>query len=327
MVADTFTCKYRPKRLSEFNLNEDFCNVLRSMVNNEKLNMILIGNTGSGKTSIIHSIISEYYGSLDLENNQNIMSINTLKEQGISYYRNEVRVFCQTPSTIKGKRKILLLDDIDIINEQSQQVFRNCIDKFSHNVCFITSCTNVTKVIDSLQSRMDMIRIQPHSTEQLSSIATHIITTENISVDENVILFIVNVCNSSVRILVNYLEKFSLIHKHIDIELASKLCTNISYSELSVYTTACLKGELHNSILSIHTFINKGYSVTDILDCFFTYIKFSNILSEEQKYNMLPYICKYITVFHNIHEDEIELVFFTNNLISLLAKKNINIIS
>lgn len=321
MVAVTFTYKYRPKRLSEFNLDEDFCNVLRSLVNIEKLNILLIGNTGSGKTSLINSIIAEYYGSIDFANNQNIMSINILKEQGISYYRNEVRVFCQTPSTIKGKRKILLLDDIDIINEQSQQVFRNCIDKYSHNVCFISSCTIVPKVIDSLQSRMDIIRIQPHSTSQLSSVATHIIAAENISVDVNVIPFIVKVCNGSIRILVNYLEKFSLIHKHIDIELASKLCTNISYNELGLYTDACLKGELHNATHIVNTFIHKGYSVTDILDCIFTYIKFTSILSEEQKYDILPYICKYITVFHNIHEDEIELVFFTNNLISLLAQK------
>lgn len=321
MVADTFTCKYRPKRLTDFNMNEDFCNVLRSLVNIEKLNMLLIGNTGSGKTTIIHAIIAEYYGSVDLENNQNIMSINVLKEQGISYYRNEVRVFCQTPSAIKGKRKILLLDDIDIINEQSQQVFRNCIDKYSHNVCFIASCTCVPKVIDSLQSRMDIIRIQPQSTLKLKSLATHIIEAENISVHEEVIPFIVKVCNGSVRILVNYIEKFSFIDKHIDMEQASKLCTNISYNELGNYTTACLNGELHNAIQIVNTFINKGYSVTDILDCFFTYIKITNLLSEEQKYDILPYICKYITIFHNIHEDEIELVFFTNNLISLLSQK------
>lgn len=321
MVADTFTCKYRPKQLTDFNMNEDFCNVLRSLVNIEKLNILLIGNTGSGKTTIIQAIIAEYYGSVDLENNQNIMSINVLKEQGISYYRNEVRVFCQTPSAIKGKRKILLLDDIDIINEQSQQVFRNCIDKYSHNVCFIASCTCVPKVIDSLQSRMDIIRIQPHSPIKLTSLATRIIEAENISVHEEVIPFIVKVCNGSVRILVNYLEKFSFMGKHIDMEQASKLCTNISYNELGNYTTACINGELHNAIQIINTFINKGYSVTDILDCFFTYIKITNLLNEEQKYDILPYICKYITVFHNIHEDEIELVFFTNNIISLLSQK------
>ena len=43
------------------------------------------------------------------------------------------------------------------------------------------------------------------------------------------------------------------------------------------------------------------------------------ILTEEQKYNIIPIICKYITIFHNIHEDEIELSLFTNNIIEILS--------
>ena len=36
-------------------------------------------------------------------------------------------------------------------------------------------------------------------------------------------------------------------------------------------------------------------------------------LSMWGQYVTLPYICKYITVFHEIHEDEIELALFTNS--------------
>ena len=32
------------------------------------------------------------------------MTINTLKEQGISYYRSEVKIFCQTSSP-KGQKE------------------------------------------------------------------------------------------------------------------------------------------------------------------------------------------------------------------------------
>ena len=45
-------------------------------------------------------------------------------------------------------------------NEQCQQVFRNCIDKYSHNVNFISSCTNTQKVVESLQSRCTLIKIK-----------------------------------------------------------------------------------------------------------------------------------------------------------------------
>ena len=44
----------------------------------------------------------------------------------------------------------------------------------------------------------------------------------------------------------------------------------------------------------------------------------THLLTEDEKYKIIPYICKYITIFHNIHEDEIELALFTNNLITIL---------
>ena len=114
------------------------------------LNILFIGDIGSGKTSMLNALIREYYkGFTPNEYNNNILHINSLKEQGINYYRNDVKTFCQTCSVIKNTKKIVVLDDIDLINEQSQQVFRNCIDKYNHNVHFISSCSNSQKVIES----------------------------------------------------------------------------------------------------------------------------------------------------------------------------------
>ncbi len=320
MPKDPFTYKYRPKLLKDFQMNPQLRSILNTLIAIEKLNLLLAGNSGSGKTSLIHAIIREYYGKNIPLDHDNIMSINTLKEQGISYYRNEVRVFCQTSSCIEGKRKILILDDIDIINEQSQQVFRNCIDKYSNNVCFIASCCNTQKVIDSLQSRMDIIKIKPHTSQELTAIAENIALKENIIYNKNVLQFITKVCNGSVRILVNYLEKFKLMDCLIDNDLASRLCTNISFSELNNYTNACIENKLNDALIIIASLVKKGYSVTDVLDNYFTFIKHTDTLSEQQKYKIIPYVCKYITVSHNIHEDEIELSFFTNNIVKLLAK-------
>ena len=42
------------------------------------------------------------------------------------------------------------------------------------------------------------------------------------------------------------------------------------------------------------------------------------MLKEEAKYEIIKLICKYIIIFYNIHEEEIELAIFTNNLIQLL---------
>ena len=72
---------------------------------------------------------------------------------------------------------------------------------------------------------------------------------------------------------------------------------------------------LNDAIQLIYSIYDKGYSVMDILDNYFLFIKTTSILTEDEKYIITPFICKYITIFYNIHEDEIELALFTNNLI------------
>ena len=59
----------------------------------------------------------------------------------------------------------------------------------------------------------------------------------------------------------------------------------------------------------------------DILNNYFSYIKTSDLLTEDEKYAIVPYICKYITAFHDIHENDIELPLFTNNLVKALCVK------
>ena len=52
----------------------------------------------------------------------------------------------------------------------------------------------------------------------------------------------------------------------------------------------------------------------DILDSYFKFIKMTTILNETQKYKIIKLICKYISIFHTLHEDDIELALFTNEL-------------
>jgi len=87
------------------------------------------------------------------------------------------------------------------------------------------------------------------------------------------------------------------------------------------YTKLILQKKIQEAIKLIYEIYDKGYSVMDILDNYFTFIKTTNILTEDQKYNIIPYICKYISIFHNIHEDEIELSFFTNNIMDILSEQ------
>jgi len=311
-----FIQKYQPIHLKDFEIEQNLLDIINAFINIDNLNVLLVADSGSGKSSIIFSIMREYYKNNYDETN--ILYINSLKEQGISFYRNDVKTFCQTKCSIPRKKKIVVLDDLDIINEQSQQVFRNCIDKYSHNVHFIASCCNTQKIIDSIQSRLNIIKMKSFNYENLNKILTKICLNENIVIESEAKDFVLSVSNNSVRILINYLEKMKLLTEPITKELAVLLCTNINFNELENYTRNCINGNLLQSIKIINNIYDCGYSVMDILDNYFLFIKSTNIINEKHKYETIKLICKYITIFHNIHEDEIELSLFTNNIIRVL---------
>jgi len=320
-MNNLFNIKYQPKKIDDFEFDENLKQLFINMVLMDNLSLMIIGNSGSGKTTLINVLIDEYYKNINKNDiNNNVMIINTLKEQGIQYYRNEVKTFCQIPSTIKKKKKIIVLDDIDLINEQSQQVFRNCMDKYSHNVHFICSCINTQKVIESIQSRMINIKLTSLTKDKLKKIFNKIKNNEKFIIDDDSENFILDISNSSIRILINYMEKIKLINTTIDFELVKKLCTNINFNEFNDFLHSCMENNLNKAVSIILNIFEKGFSVIDILDNFFIFIKMNSKLSETHKYELIKLLCKYITIFNNIHEDEIELCLFANNIIDIFVK-------
>jgi replication factor C subunit 2/4 len=312
-----FMYKYRPSFFKNLEIDNDIIDILNTMISMNNLTILFIGDSGSGKTTLINTLITEYYGSTQYIDD--ILVINSLKEQGIQYYRTEVKTFCQTRCSIQGKKKIVILDDIDNINEQSQQVFRNCIDKYSNNVHFISSCSNIQKVIDSLQSRKIIIKLKPFTNDRLNIILQKTKNSENLICDAKTDRLILSVSNGSVCVLLNYLEKFKIINEPITYDLVSKVCTNISFTVFDTYTNAVIKSNLNDAVHILYDLFDKGYSVMDIYDNYFLFVKVTDMLCETQKYEIIKLLCKYITIFHNIHEDEIELALFTNNMVKLLS--------
>ena len=80
------------------------------------------------------------------------------------------------------------------------------------------------------------------------------------------------------------------------------------------YLQAFKKNDLKKAIQILQQLYDSGYSVIDIFDFFFTFLKSTSVVDEETKYKIIPYLCKYITIFHTIHEDAIELCLFTNSI-------------
>lgn len=315
-MTETFIAKYKPYYLHDFCMNEKMMSVLQTLLKIDDLNILFIGASGSGKTTLLYSLIREYYGFSKTSSipETNILFINNLKEQGIHFYRNEMKTFCQSHCSVYGKKKMIVIDDIDTINEQSQQVFRNYIDKYKHNINFISVCTNIQKVIESIQSRVHIIQLSPPSETDIINIMNYIIDRENLDISDESKEYLMTISNRSLRVIINYLEKIYIYGKKIDLDTCKSLCSTIPVNIFEKYIVFLKEYDVASAIQLLYDIYDQGYSVIDILDYLYTFVKITDLITEETKYKIIPYLCKYITIFNKLHENVIELAFFTNNI-------------
>lgn len=312
--------KYKPTSIEDFIIKDDFVNIINSFIEIENLNIIITGGMSTGKTSLIELIIKKYYENYN-NYSENILHINSLYDQGISQLRQDIRTFCQTYSVIPNRKKFIIFDDIDYIPVQNQQILRNFMDKYNENIFFIMSCSNINKVIESIQSKQYMIKINNFNYTSLKTIINKIIKNEKIKITSEAIDFIIKISNNSIKVILNYLDKIKILNKNndrIDIEYVKNICTNIKFSEFDKYIDLLKNNEIKDAISILNNYYINGFSVIDILDVFFEFIKISTSISESLKYSITQYIINSIIVFNEIHEDNIELSFFTSNIYRII---------
>lgn len=323
-MTQTFISKYKPVFIDEFQASNELMCVLNTLFAMDDLNLLFVGPPNSGKTSFLYAVIRHYY-KLDRTSplpESNILFINNLKEQGINYFRTEMKTFCRSRSSIYGKKKLVIIDDMDTINEQSQQVFRNYIDKYKHNVNIISVCTNIQKIIESIQSRVHILHIKSLDETQIRVVMDKIIENESIRINDDAKAYLLRISDKTVRNVINNLEKVFIYDADLtDLDTCKQLCSNISFQQFEDYVRSFRTETIADTIKILYDIHDYGYSVIDILNYFFTFVKITDLFSEEQKYRLIPIICKYVTIFNKIHESNIELALFTNEIGDIVKAK------
>ena len=151
--------KYQPIFLDDFEKasSQPFL-LIKRLIQMDRLNIIIVGKECSGKTTLINSIIKEYY-SKQTHISKFILRINVLKEQGINYYKTDVKTFCQTNLQLGNNvKKIIILDDFCSIPEEGQMYFKYLMEKYTH-VHFIASTNHLHKITKPILSYFIPINI------------------------------------------------------------------------------------------------------------------------------------------------------------------------
>ena len=293
-----FMYKYTPTTLEEFELDHKELHG----------NILLLGGERTGKTTLASILVKGV-------STDNVLYINSLKEQGIQYYRNEVKCFCQTNSR---SQKIVVIDSLDDINDQAQQIFLNYIDKYQH-VRFIATGTIPQKIIESMFSRFIVVKMKRPSDDYIKKLIHKVIDEERIQIEDIAIDYLMSISDYSVRTILNYLEKYKIMGIPITQEYIQQTHTNIHGESFERFTNYILQKDYVNSIKSIVQLHTDGYSIMDILDAYYLFINKFNC-SDTFKYKIIKIICKYTVIFNNVHEHCIELLFFVEDCINISSE-------
>lgn len=326
-MSEQFINKYKPKNLEDIYLDNFSNDIINIYLKNNKLNFIIQGNICCGKSSLINILINKYYNisnnlSNNLSNNPNILYINLLKDYGINYYRNEIKNFCNINNFINNtKKKTIVIDDIDQINDNCQQIIISLINKYN-NINFLFSFYDHNKINDNFLKILEPIYIKPIDSEFIKKILKNIVINETLNISDKNIDKIIKLSNYNIPQSINNLNKIILYNNNIVDNIYTinieTIISNITIEYFDNYINFCKTKNYKESFNHILKFVDDGYSVIDIIEDFFLYIKNYSTLDDKYKFEIIKVICSMINIINNINEENIELLFLTNNIINIL---------
>ncbi len=310
--------KYEPKFLKDFGFKKEYTEYINSIVKNTELNVLLLGNIGSGKTILINAILYEYYNIQDLNIiKNNILYISSLKEQGVSFYKNDVKTFCQSTTEIYGKKKTIIIDNLDMLTDINQNIFKIHMDTYGKKVNFICSCANLNKITSILLNHFIVVKIKSINKDFLKDILNKICKEELLEIDDDLKEDFIKYSNNSIKLLINNLEKYRIINDKIKFRVEN-INNNIILKDLTEFYKFIIyryREKAYNKLLEIY---EDGYSVIDIIEYMYINLKYNSDIIIENKYKIIKILSKYLLKINNTSEDDLIIYFIANEIIDVI---------
>jgi DNA polymerase III delta prime subunit len=196
----------------------------------------------------------------------------------------------------------------------------------------VFSCSNAQKIIENVQSRVQIVGLEPPTRGHLEQLYRRIVEEEGLNerIDKNsaVAPFVLDLAQGSLREVINILEKIVVYFGTSNDEIITEAqCRDLFLTRIQTSFQELVgkvrQGGLQEGIELMLQIVSNGYSIVDIFDAFFKFVKATELLSETEKYEVVRTLCRYITIIHTMHEEKIEIVLFVNALYKLLQTKKI----
>jgi replication factor C subunit 2/4 len=296
--------KYRPTNINKVIQQDEIKQLIASKKKLSDLpHLLLYGPPGTGKTTTALAICKYIFNSDSTHSvnykkilKERVLELNASDERGIKIVREKIKTFAaQALNTYTNIPffKIIILDEADVMTNDSQFALRRIMEQFSHITRFVLICNYVTKIIPPLSSRCSRYKFNTINLSSMKTIIGNILTNENVYYNDltinDISQSLFNYSNGDLRKAITMLQRSVYVSNINDEALSGKLIDSISGQipkELIVqlYSESKQKSNSYLNItkMLIHI-LNDGYPSSGILNELSSVILNDNDLNDSHK--------------------------------------------
>jgi hypothetical protein len=322
--------KIKPIFFNEYIINKDITNKLQNFIKYDIDNLIIYGKEGSGKFTLLKSLLNEYYNT-DIKTSLVSFKINTNYNnyKNISIYNsiyhfeivinkyfisnkvlliNLLNIITSDSSVNNNDYKIIIIRNLHYANAEFILLIKNIIEKKYNSIKFLLTTTNLTNVI-MLKTFCTLVRLNYSPKETISNYINKYVKSNNIKIKKNIIETIVN-------------ENYSYGLNKILIKL-EKILINVKYEDILLDNyKIILQLMQEKKLININKIRNilydlqsKNINIENIFKLLLNYIIKSKIKEKEK---VIDLIIKYNINYSKSYKSIIQIESLIINIIPYL---------
>ena len=156
--------------------------------------------------------------------------------------------------------------------------------------------------------------MKPIDASLLNYCFNKIINLEGLYIKPSIKSHIIRYSNNSIKLLVNNLEKYRIMHDSIEYRIEN-INNNILAKELLEFYAVICDNDREKSYEKLLNIYNDGYSIIDIIEYMYANLKYNHDIILDKKYAIIKILSKYLLLVNNTNEDEVILYFLANDII------------
>lgn len=187
--------------------------------------------------------------------------------------------------------QIVILDEADSMTTDAQSALRRIIEDYTKTTRFCIICNYVSKIIDPIASRCAKYRFSQLSQESQSARLRYIASNEKMSVDENILNYLIEISEGDLRRSINLLQSLSQLGSDLlTPEVLNDVCGTIPQYEIADLFE-CARFQSTDAILKhANNFFSSGYDMRQLLIQLNEYVNVKDDLTHKEK----SAICEYL---------------------------------